>query len=211
MSAQTWRDAHKGQPAYCLGGGVSLERQRPEPMAGAVVFGTNEQIWAPARLGLPALDYWVFYDGTIPARLPVNFYNRPLKIVLEPAARMLRRQGFRDGDGRGNTFALVGRGGRPFRDAEEIYEGGSSLLGAVHLAWIMGCRPVHVRGLDLERGPDGRAHWWETKGARASADSEAWRRMAPCFRALFSAMQADGVAVTVGRGTKLAGEFPAGD
>jgi len=199
-----------------IGGGVSLLRQDPAELGDAVLVGVNHAVWTRERLSFPELDYWVFYDAALVREVKVEDHPGPRKLVLAGPARALGRRGFHPADpargeeGRGRSFVLVRStgAGRVSPDADSLVIQRSSLHGALHLAWILGGDPVHVRGLDLAVASDGRTHWFQEEGARGRSPLRVYRRMLPFFLGILRTMKAGGVRLTIGEGSPLAEHFP---
>lgn len=215
-SPQVFRDRARGRPVFVIGGGTSLLEQDPAELEGAVLVGVNHAVWARERLGFPELDYWVFYDAALVREVKVEDYPGPRKLVLPGAGRALERRGFHPAgietgeEGHGSTFVLVRStsSGPISPDAEALVAQRSSLHGALHLARILGGDPIHVRGLDLAFGPDGRSHWFQGPGGRARTPLRVYQRMQPFFLSALLAVQAGGVRLTVGKGSAFEERFP---
>jgi hypothetical protein len=167
---------HAGLPAWVIGGGPSLLHQDPAEMLGAVVFVVNQHVETAPELGFPMADYWVFIDLECPLNhghlfeRPPGRYPEPVKICDPMPGAFLMGRGFEPGgDGRGRYFLPVtfAQSWRPRPDDTVPCAKASSLSGALHLAVMMGCNPIHIRGLDLQNGPHGRVYWNDQPGAGA--------------------------------------------
>ena len=219
-SLSLFRNLCLGKPAYVLGGGVSLERANPELAKGHIILGANEALWAESLLGFPPVDYWMCYDCNPLNRIDPKQYLA-CKIVLSDPGRVLSRRGMDCHcpsehigpiDGRGNGFIVIRKGKSEFTaDADCVRGEISTLHGLLHLALVMGCNPIHIRGLDCgNKSADGRFHWWEKKGG-ASQGQCTFDPMIPLFRDALRRLVGFGINITVGQGTMFAGEFPAGE
>jgi hypothetical protein len=217
VNPQRFRDRGAGLPGWVLGGGGSLAEQNPDAMRGGVVIATNHQIWAGLRLGFPPAKHWVFVDRKLADDVDVAAYPLPHKWVFDSVARKLDRQGFRPAnleageEGTDCTYLEFQRSGmRIDRDAPFLHTSRSVLNVALHLAWILGCTPIHVRGADFDLWR-GKFHWWETEQyPHKRIQNNNYYDMERPIREDMRIIRASGVKVTVGAGTKLADEFPSG-
>lgn len=164
---------HAGKPAWIIGGGPSLLRQNPKELRGGVVFAVNQHIEACYELGFPEPDYWFFMDVEFPLwhrhmfLAPPGRYPNPVKLCEAQPGAFLMALGFQNGgDGRGGNFLTVAFGTalRPPKQSCVVHAKGSTISGCLSLAFLMGCNPIHVRGVDFKNDDQGRQHWSDLPG-----------------------------------------------
>ncbi len=199
---QLFRDREKGRPAYVLGGGPSLLEDRPSDMSGACIIAVNHSIWAPERLGTPLVEYWLFGDLQLCLDVDVRKYPAASKWTAERAAAYCMGLGLTPSeDGLGQTFFPFQLGGQLRIKLERPYLNPtySTVQAAIHLAWILGCDPIHVRGLDLGPDADGRMHWWGEPGEATAvgADWPGYNGQRETMHGMIQAVRDTGRKVTV--------------
>ncbi len=164
-------DLHKGRPALVMGAGPSILQEDRDALqdaqwAGCVVFAVNRHVRL-ARHGFPLADYWLGLDMGLMELSPELFtpepeFPGPVKLFPRLLCEWLASRGYAyGGDGRGRNFFTLEARNNPYPCRTENVLGCSvSTVGAaLNLAWVMGCRPLTVIGLDLQRDAEGRLHW----------------------------------------------------
>jgi hypothetical protein len=175
-----------------------------------IVFTVNQHV-ETVKLGFPEAHYWVFIDIECPLRhghlfeKPPGLYPGPVKICEPMPGAFLMGRGFEPGgDGRGKFFMPVSFTQTYFPKAsdEALAAKGSSISGALHLAIIMGCNPINIRGLDLKNGPKGRVYWNDAPGqARPLNPNYVWQR--EYLHQVIQQYLATGVKITVQAASEL--------
>lgn len=171
------RDRHAGRPAWILGAGPSILRQDPREVQG-VVFAVNRSIELVSR-AFPTPTYWLFTDLGFPALNSHMFaspglckYPEPVKLCGHiPGAFLLGRGFTPGGDGRDNRYLTFEFGDNPHPHKLDtvLSAGRSTVAAALHAAFIFGCNPIHILGLDFKADEWGRLHWYDPIGGEPHA------------------------------------------
>ncbi len=162
-SLKQFHGIHAGQPAVVIGAGPSLRHLQPEWLDGFVTFAVNEGFVA-----CPDCDYYLSNDVTVTMRrhwqslpdarcllllhLPGGF-THPAIWQQFPVPDS-RRKGFLRWDDNAALEALgipLKQGDDAWRmdpDDEATVVGVCSSHQAVHIAYLMGCSPIVLLGMD---------------------------------------------------------------
>ncbi|KAF0156301.1 MAG: hypothetical protein FD189_1106 [Elusimicrobia bacterium] len=194
--------AEKGRPAYVLAGGPSLLSLDPAELGGAVLLGVNHAVWLHERLGFPQLDHWFFFDIVVPESIadPRDYPGVRVWTDITTGA-FLRGRGLRQG--RDYETVLLGSCMEPERTDGKLHTRGSTLGAALTFAWLLGCDPIYVRGLDFQNDAEGRTHWFAPPGAGEPnargqpLSATDYRPQVDFLRGLLAHVKASGVTVTV--------------
>lgn len=133
---------YAGRSAVVLGKGPSLARIDRRDLDGHVTVGVN--------------NVCAWYDPDLLVWLDEVTWRRHRRAIR--ASRSEKWTRYRPGMRRGglNTFRLAGAVGF---DPPAIYHGHTSAFVALELAWIAGCDPIWLAGVDLCLGPGGEHYW----------------------------------------------------
>lgn len=206
---------HTGRTAWVIGGGPSLLEMDPEEIQrNDIVFAVNHHV-ETVKIGLPEAHYWIFIDIECPLyhghlfEKPPGLYPGPVKICeLQPGAFLMGRGFEPGGDGRGKHFMPVSFSQTYFPKSTDLVPAakGATISGALHLAVIMGCNPIHIRGLDLKNGPMGRTYWNDVPGkASPSAPNYVWQR--EYLHQVIQQYLQTGLVITVKAASELVTEY----
>jgi hypothetical protein len=206
-SLQTFKDRHKGRPAVVVGGGSSLLYQDGRDYEGQVMIGVNHALWLSLFCRWPMFDYWLAYDIPIIRWIDLDDFPATMKICVGNVSVHYEKAGFTlGGDGRWKNIIPVAETNHnlepyPYkRDNEKFRIDGTVLDCAVQLAWVMGCNPITVRGLDYGPDESGCYHWFDTVQKLPShGDESLYRACYTHFRTVmrncFAAVRGAGVEV----------------
>lgn len=151
------RDRHKGRRCYIFGSGPSLNRFDCDKMAlDGVTICVNASIMA-----LKSCDYFMFCDLGIskePMYYPTIF-DKAKTVVLgnqDVYNKCIRGSKY---ENTGNFFvpsperrSMLEKNFRFPEEGDRLIAGGGVVV-ATHLAYIFGCSPIILVGVDLEWGP----------------------------------------------------------
>lgn len=150
-----------GRPAWVLASGASLlavpMTERAEMHRG-VVLGANDAVLLHQQLeGFPKLREWFVLDiGTFERLDPRCFAGVRVWTDFQCGCH-LSGLGLRQGQDY-ETFR-VGSSWDSKPDSGSLNSGRSSITPAIHAAWLMGCDPIHVRGVDGRTDGAGRNYF----------------------------------------------------
>jgi len=210
VDIRSFRDREKGRPAWVLGCGPSLLDEEPEDMREGCMIAANHSIWATERLGLPMIEYWLFGDIALPIEINARNYPAASKWTCCRAAAYLLGQGLKTSDhGTGDCFVCFGLGGsaKIKLDVPDLNPRRSTVQAAIHLAWMLGCDPIHVRGVDFKAGPEERRHWYGLPGEATGEEPAVYEQQRETMHAMISAVKASGRTVTVRGAKELEGHY----
>lgn len=165
-SLQQLRGSMVGRPAIVLGKGPSLRELDHDWLDDMVVFGVNDTC------------RWV--DPDVLVWLDPGVYRRHRRLIDACRAQTWSVSA---SDGARFTFELAGDYGF---DGRHIYHGYTSAFVALQLAWIAGCEPIYLAGVDLRPDNDGR-HYWD--GSQPE-DPDARRQLKKMYRGFELAAEA---------------------
>lgn len=166
-SVEKFRDVHKGKIGYVLGSGPSLSKYNLEKVSeSGIIFSCNGSVVLPKNP-----DYFVFTDGAIPY---YNFYdeavNKSKNVIF--AGRGIDYKFYNENINGYNEKIkftankhLVDRryhpNGIPFIHNNDknsanfdfvdgkLIDGSDVCMVVAHLAYICGCNPIYLLGVDL--------------------------------------------------------------
>lgn len=213
VNVQDYAGREAGKPGWVLASGPSLLHQPPGEMIGGVIIATNQNVNAHKRLGMPRADYWVFGDLVV-AQLwkagKLDVHPETQKWSANLATAFLLGWGKRPADlaagerGTGDNFVnwLPNQGSMLSKQLPNLWCCRRTTTAAVSLAWVLGCNPIHVRGVDHKQDDSGRLHWWDAPGdGNTHPDRKtylgSYEHSRETLRLLLDTIRADGVTVTV--------------
>ena len=200
LNPQVWRGLYARRPAWILGAGPSLLHADPEPMAGGLVIAVTDTIEAPAMLGFPPAEYWLFMDDGFTKGFDVRKRPEPIKLWCNtfPACHLLSQGLTPGGTGRGMTFLepQVGTCREMSARDTQLNSVGSSVGMALNLAVIMGCSPISLVGVDYCSDSAGLARWSDQPGT-VDPDAPCYGHSREFLHAAISHLRESGVEVTV--------------
>jgi hypothetical protein len=154
--------AWKGEPAFIIGGGPSLERFDFERLRGrGRVIAINRAYefisWADLLFFMD-FQFWQFEQS--PERLPIWQAFQAPKAFLNIMGREVPDC---------YNIRAVDRSGVSLSHKKGLYHGNNSGYGALQLALALGCRPIYLLGYDMldvrkGRGDPRRTHWHDGYG-----------------------------------------------
>ena len=212
VDVQRYAGRESGKPAWVICSGPSLLHQPPGEMSGGVMIATNQNVNAHSRLGMPRADYWVTGDVAVSqlwkaGKLDVHPHTQ--KWFAYPGVAYLLGWGKTPADteagelGTGDSFITwhPNQGNMIAKTLPSLWCASRITNAAVSLAWVLGCDPIHIRGVDHGCDSRGRLHWWDIPGADEHPSlaqyEESFIRGKKTLRTLLGAIQRDGVTITV--------------
>lgn len=204
-------DLHKGRPCWVLGGGPSLLEQDPAEVTGThlkhgIIIGVNHHGVLLADHGYGYPDYWVGLDLGLVDLHPELFFPGPrcpgaIKLFPRLVGTRLECGGYQyGGDGRGMNWLEIEAHHNltPERWTRVLGSAISTVGAGLHLAVIMGCDPIHVRGLDLKRDSEGRINWYDyPHPEKANATDDEYAGQADDLHCLIQHFIKQGVRIDV--------------
>ncbi len=149
LSLAAFKDRHKGQRAFVLGNGPSLNQTDMTKLRSEITFGSNRVYLGFDKWGFN-VDYWAIEDQLVGEDIAAewNELSGPVRFVPRDMAAMVKNHenlcwvNFRR-DGFGEEGPHFNTGG------EEFFWGGTVTYLLLQLAVYMGCNPIYLVGVDF--------------------------------------------------------------
>jgi hypothetical protein len=192
---RTLMGSERGRPAWVLASGPSLLDVNPADLAGAVILGVNDAVRLHKERGFPKLDHWFGLDIETFERLDIRDHPGVRVWTDIQCGCFLRGRGLRQGRDY-ETFLISCRPELTPTNGT-LSTRHSSVAPAINLAWLLGCDPIHVRGLDLKNDAEGRTHWWDAPGTGKPNAAGTYDHQAEHLHDLIQTVRESGVVITV--------------
>ena len=153
------KDIYKGRTAFIAGSGPSLRHIEPERLKGHIVIAINGAI-----LKVPEADYFFSCDGRVTlTRAWQNLKNLSCTLILDQTYSGFNSYDYKEpfvksyegiADERLCFFKRDKNNPNVMRDDNLLLLGSSSAHSAAHFAYLLGCSPIVLLGMDcgLENG-----------------------------------------------------------
>lgn len=159
LTLEKFKDIHKGKTAFVAGSGPSLRHIEPERLKDHIVIAINGAI-----LKLPEADYFFSCDGRVTLTSAwQSLKNLRCKLMLDQTYSGFNSYDYKEpfvksyegiADERLIFFKRDRSNPNVMRDDNLLLLGSSSAHSAAHFAYLLGCSPVVLLGMDcgLEDG-----------------------------------------------------------